>query len=174
MRHKAFVELLGQVKQLTPAQRKRVLGHLKDRELTTVPSSPAPLSVAAGCPHCGASDDRLGSWGQSHEAKRYRCRDCARTFNALTGTALAHLLKREQWTRYADALIEGVSLGEAARRCEIDTNTAFRWRHRFQRDAARHRAEHEAGIVKADETFFLEPFKGQRRLSRPARHRGGA
>lgn len=81
--------------------------------------------------------------------------------------------KREQWTRYADALIEGVSLRKAAQRCQIDKNTAFRWRHRFLHDAAGHRAEHEAGIVEADETFFLESFKGQRRLPRPARHRGG-
>jgi transposase-like protein len=83
------------------------------------------------------------------------------------------LRKREQWTRYAELLIEGVSLREAARRCQIDKNTAFLWRHRFLHDAAGHRAEHEAGIVEADETFFLESFKGQRRLPRPARHRGG-
>ena len=31
----------------------------------------------------------------------------------------------------------------------------------------------ESGIVQADETFFLESFKGQRRLPRPARKRGG-
>ena len=81
--------------------------------------------------------------------------------------------KREQWARYAEALIEGVSLREAARRCQVDKNTAFRWRHRFLHDAAGHRAEHESGIVEADETFFLESFKGQRCLPRPARRRGG-
>lgn len=173
MRHGAFVELLDQVKQLTPAQRKQLVGHLQGRAAASAPYSPAPLPAAAGCPHCGAADDRLGSWGQSHGLKRYRCRDCGRTFNALTGTALAHLRKREQWARYAQLLIEGASLREAARRCQIDKNTAFRWRHRFLHNAASHRAEHEAGIVEADETFFLESFKGQRRLPRPARHRGG-
>lgn len=40
--------------------------------------------------------------------------------------------------------------------------------------AAAHRAEHESGIVEADETFFLESFKGQRQLPRSARRRGGA
>ena len=29
------------------------------------------------------------------------------------------------------------------------------------------------GIVEADETYFLESFKGQRKLLRPARKRGG-
>lgn len=173
MRHVAFVELLDQVKHLTPAQRKQLIQHVMGREKSPAPSSPALLPTATACPHCGATDDRLGSWGQSHGLKRYRCRDCGRTFNALTGTALAHLRKREQWTRYAELLIEGVSLREASRRCQIDKNTAFRWRHRFLHDAAGHRAEREAGIVEVDETFFLESFKGQRHLPRLARHRGG-
>ena len=156
MRHTAFVEFVAQLKQLTPEQRKQLVRQLMGRESAPVPHATAPLPAPTVCPHCSAAVERLGSWGQSHGLKRYRCRDCGRTFNALTGTALAHLRKREQWTRYAEVLIEGVSLREAAHRCQIDKNTALRWRHRFLRDAAGHRAEHEAGIVEADETFFLE------------------
>ena len=156
MRHTAFVEFVAQLKQLTPEQRKQLVRQLMGRESAPAPRATAPLPAPTVCPHCSAAVERLGSWGQSHGLKRYRCRDCGRTFNALTGTALAHLRKREQWTRYAEVLIEGVSLREAAHRCQIDKNTALRWRHRFLRDAAGHRAEHEAGIVEADETFFLE------------------
>ena len=86
---------------------------------------------------------------------------------------MAHLRKREQWTPYAQALIEGVSVRRAAQRCGVNKNTAFLWRHRFLKAASAHRAEHEGGIVEADETFFLESFKGQRKLHRPARKRGG-
>ena len=50
---------------------------------------------------------------------------------------------------------------------------AFLWRHRFLKAAAEHRAGREHGIIEADETFFLESFKGQRKLLRPARRRGG-
>lgn len=90
MRHVAFIELLDQIKQLTPEQRKRLFRHLMGRELASAPCVPLPLPLpaATGCPHCGASDDRLGSWGQSHGFKRYRCRDCGRTFNALTGNGI--------------------------------------------------------------------------------------
>ena len=86
---------------------------------------------------------------------------------------LAHLRKREQWLRYAQALVQGVSVRQAAQCCGVDKNTAFRWRHRFLAAAATHRAAHESGIVEADETFFLESFKGQRRLPRYARQRAG-
>lgn len=173
MRHDAFVELLDRLKQLTPGQRKTLVRRLTTRQALVVSNTAAPLPAPTACPHCRASADRLGSWGKSHGLKRYRCKDCGRTFNALTGTSLAHLRKRNQWERYAEALIEGVSVREAAKRCGVDKNTAFLWRHRFLHYAAGHRAEHEAGIVEADETFFLESFKGQRRLPRKARHRGG-
>ena len=136
-----------------------------------------PLGGVAGrptaCPHCQASAESLHSWGSSHGLARYRCHACGRTCNPLSGTPLARLRKRDQWLRYGQALIDGVSVRAAACRCQIDKNTAFLWRHRFLQQVARHRATNESGIVEADETFFLESLKGQRRLPRPARHRGG-
>lgn len=173
MRHQAFIEWLGQIKELTAGQRKTLVQALNTRRVTAMPRPAVSLAEPTGCPCCHAPFGRLGTWGRSHGLRRYRCKDCGRTFNALTGTSLAHLRKREQWAGYAQALIEGVSVREAARRCGVDKNTAFLWRHRFLRAAAEHRATHEAGIVEADETFFLESFKGQRRLPRAARHRGG-
>lgn len=127
----------------------------------------------AACPHCQAIADCLHPWGRTHGLPRYRCHVCGRTCNPLSGTPLARLRKREEWLRYGQALIDGVSVRAAARCCRIDKNTAFLWRQRFLQQAARHRATHESGIVEADETFFLESFKGQRHLPRPARRRGG-
>lgn len=173
MRVKTFMQLLGQLKQLTPRQRKVLAHHLGSLSPAPAAVFPETIPIPEHCPHCQAQANQLGKWGHSHGLPRYRCKACGRTFNALTGTPLAHLRKREQWGRYSQALIEGISLREAAKRCGVDKNTAFLWRHRFLHQAAGHRAEHESGIVEADETFFLESFKGQRQLPRPARHRGG-
>ncbi len=74
---------------------------------------------------------------------------------------------------YAQALIDGLRIRKAAALCRINENTAFLWRHRFLTFANTHQAQHEEGIVEADETFFLESFKGQRHLPHPARKRGG-
>lgn len=173
MRRQEFAELLGRLGTLTPQQKAVVIRHLDMRRASEDIRVAGTLPEPIRCPHCAAPKASVLSWGQSHGFKRYRCKDCGRTFNALTGTPLAHLRKREQWEHYGQALIEGVSVREAARRCRIDKNTAFLWRHRFLHQTASHRAKHEAGIVEADETFFLESFKGQRHLPRPPRHRGG-
>ena len=173
MDHSDFVKLLSQLPSLSTKQRAQVREAL-DGLLGT--SATAVASVLQGpnvCPHCQAPGEQLRPWGHSHGLARMRCRACGKTCNALTGTPLAHLRKRERWLRNGQALIEGASVRQAAQGCGVDKNTAFRWRHRFLQAAAIHRPAHEGGIVEADETFFLESFKGQRKLPRPARKRGG-
>lgn len=174
MRKEAFSKYVKRLGLLTEHQRVVLAQALMVSHTGTVSGSLGKIGERpAACPHCQAGSDRLHPWGQSHGLPRYRCHACGRTCNPLSGTPLARLRKRDQWLRYAQALIDGVSVRAAARECRIDKNTAFRWRHRFLQQVARHRATHEGGIVEADETFFLESFKGQRCLPRPARRRGG-
>lgn len=95
------------------------------------------------CPHCQGA--HVQRWGHESGIQRYRCGHCHRTFNALTGSPLARLKCR----------------------------AAFRWRHRLLQRPAQEQDTELHNIVEADETYFLESFKGQRPLPRPARHRGG-
>ena len=115
----------------------------------------------------------VGSWGRACGLKRYRCRECRKSFNALTGTPLARLRKREAWKTYAQAVAESVSVRKAAQRTGVSVPTAFRWRHRFLSLAKDAKAKTVSGIVEADETFFLKSFKGARKMSRAPRKRGG-
>jgi transposase-like protein len=167
----AFQHWLAQVNQLS-AKQKSVL----QRALHEQPQQDmleGSLPDLHTCPHCAASAAQLAPWGWSRGLRRYRCRACRRTCNALTATGLAHLRKADYWQDYAQALINGLTVRKAARQCGISKNTAFLWRHRFLVQAAKHHDTREAGIVEADETFFLESFKGQRELPRPPRKRGG-
>ena len=174
-----FAKLLGQLAALSQRQRTQVRHTLDERERCGASPS-AAVSILASvlpgprtCPHCQAPAEQLRPWGRSHGLVRLRCQACGKTSNALTGTPLAHLRKREQWLRYAQALIEGVSVRQAAQRCGVDPSTAFRWRHRFLAAASSHRAAREGGIVEADETFFRQSCKGQRHLGRRAHQRAG-
>lgn len=64
MRHTAFVAFLAQIEQLTPAQRKRLLEHLKGRGSAAAPCAVVPLPAAHGCP---IAEPQLIAWG--HEVK---------------------------------------------------------------------------------------------------------
>jgi transposase-like protein len=123
------------------------------------------------CPYCQGTE--LYRWGKASELQRYRCRHCNRTFNALTGTALARIRHKDKWFDYEQAMVQGLSVRKAAISCGITKNTSFKWRHRFLRVPAIHQSNKMNGIVEADEMYFLESFKGQHHLPRAARKRGG-
>ena len=105
------------------------------------------------CPQCGS--DRVGKWGSANRLKRYRCTACKATFNALTGTSLAHLHKRELWGAHAQALVDGISLRKVADRLGVHLETAFNWRHRFLKAPKSVKPKELEGTVEADETYFL-------------------
>jgi transposase-like protein len=116
--------------------------------------------AAPHCPHCAAT--ALQRWGYASGLRRYRCKGCHKTFNALTGTSLARLRKKACWLAYGEALAKGMTLAQAAVHCGVHMTTSFRWRHRFLQAPA---ATQEAltGVVEADETFFRRSYKGSRR-----------
>ena len=129
---------------------------------------------AAGrrCPRCACV--RLHRHGQANGLQRYRCRECGRTFNDLSGTPLARLRMRAKWPDYLVALQAASPVRRAARDVGVHRNTAFRWRHRFLDRIKHDLPRHLTGIVEADEMFILESQKGARKLDRPPRKRGGA
>ena len=124
------------------------------------------------CPHCGKG--RIIRNGHSDGLQRYLCKDCRATFNALTGTPLAHLHLRGKWMQQAQALRDGLSLSQVQQRLGIARTTALRWRHRFLAAPKDIRARTLTGIAEADQTYVRRSAKGQRRaLARKARRRGG-
>lgn len=161
----AFATLLGQVGALSLSQREALLRVL---------SSPAPAPGAlldsrepdlVRCPHCDGA--QVSKWGTAHGLRRYRCRDCRRSFNALTGTPLARLRHKSVWLGFAAALQQTLSVRKSAKSCGVAVSTAFRWRHRFLAAPTACKPAQLSGIVEADETFFRRSYKGLRRWTAP-------
>jgi len=167
----AFVEQLG---DLSESQRQVVVAALKGKGSASDAIRVIERQFAAhpSCGHCG--ERSFGQWGTSGSGfKRYKCRCCGRTFTALTGTPLSGLHHRDRWVEYARAMVDGVSLRKAAKRCRIDLGTSFRWRHRFLTKPKGVKAKSVKGIVEADETFFRRSAKGSKTLvGRAPRKRG--
>ena len=171
MDHERFRDWFSRVDELTAAQRKELATVLSDPPEGVVSLVAIELGVddERRCPHCGAGG--AVSRGKARGLRRFRCKDCGKTFGALTGTALSGLHHKERWLAFGASLGAGETIKESAERCGIAPSTAHRWRHRFLA-AVRQAPDRLAGIVGADETFVLESRKGDRKLDRKPRRQG--
>lgn len=164
MDHGAFRTWLSAVDNLTVVQRteleKVLAGRPPGAAVTAVIE--ASLGEERRCPHCGHGESV--SRGKADGLQRFRCKKCRKSFNALTGTPLARLRKKERWLDFGQSLSEGETVVASAERCGVAVSTAFRWRHRFL--TAKGEIQTLTGIVEADEAFVLLSFKGSRAWER--------
>src|SRR5664279_2394105 len=114
------------------------------------------------CPRCGSHDIML--YGRDKNGRqRFKCRDCRRTYNILTGTPMARARKPEKWSAYLGYMADHKSIrGIVEAGIGLNHVTVWRWRHRFLRAAANDNAALLSGVIEADEVFFLRSFKGHR------------
>ena len=169
MRARELKRWLAEAERLTPAQQEQVLAKLQGQRSQGLVARLLSDRVPTKCPHC--SDTRIVRHGQAAGVQRFRCRGCGKTFNPLTGTAMAGLRYRNRWLHQAEAMEAGLSVRKAAARMGVHRTTAFRWRHRFLVVARETKDQHLGGVVEADEAYFLRSFKGQRQQL--AAHGGG-
>ena len=169
MHNKTFSKLLDQLKKLTPSQKEKLQSTLHhadaEEKVSTI------IDTVESCPHCNSKSHQ--KWGVRSNLQRYRCNECHKTFNALTGTPLARLRYKEVWMDFAQDVIESKTIRASAKHCGVHKDTTFRWRHRMLNNPKNLSVEHLHGIVEFDETYFLESQKGSRHLDREPRKRGG-
>ena len=174
MEHRKFKRRLAElVTELTLAQGRKLIDAISDRSAgnETQKLIDGRFQADLKCPHCQRR--RIHRHGMARGLRRYKCMGCTRTFNALTGTPLARLRKRDRWLKFAEALNASQTVRAAAARVGIDKSTSFRWRHRFLKAQKDPKDRQLNGIVEVDECFILASRKGERRLPRKARKRGG-
>ena len=176
-----FGKLLSAVRALTRGQIEGLMAAINqaapppepEPSWASVDDIEARFGAAPCCPHCRST--AVYKWGRANGLKRYRCKfkNCGKTFNALTGTPLAQLHKRELWGAHAQALVDGISLRKVAKQVKVNLTTAFRWRHRFLLTPKSLKPNVLKGTVEADETYFLYSEKGRAQHDRAPRKRGG-
>ena len=172
MDHGLFRGWLAQVDDLTVAQRLELEEVLAGRP----PRAAVTAAIEAGaddqrcCPHCGHR--KAVGCGRADGLQRFRCKGCGKSFNALTGTPLARLRKKECWLDFGQSLSEGETVVASAERCGVAVSTAFRWRHRFL--TCQEATPTLTGIVEADEAFVLLSYKGSRAWERAEKGLPGA
>ena len=103
---KGFQSWLSAASGLTRAQRREALAVLSGRSEGAASKAAIELGVdeARRCPHCAT--EGAVSRGMARGLRRYQCKGCGRTFNALSGTPLSGLHHKE-----ALAVVRGLACG---------------------------------------------------------------
>lgn len=173
MKAKEFSQLVAAVTTLTHYQRNQLIVVLnrENDSLRVHEIIESKFDAKHECPHCKNRD--LYHHGFANGLQRYRCKQCGKTFNALTKTPLARLRHKSKWLNYLDQMQASLTVRKSAKNIGVHRNTSFRWRHRFLKLISKERADKLHGITEADETYLLESDKGQRHLNRAPRKRGG-
>lgn len=173
-------ELLSTIK-LLPKEEQEQLVRSINKNLEDTPDSVAKMVEIKHnlqqkekfvCPHC--SSENIIGHGNYNGRKRYKCQTCSKTFNDLTGTAVSHIHKVDEWKSYITCVANNMTLREAAKQVGISLKTSFLWRHKIIgafKDMGCTKLE---GIIEGDETFFLYSEKGSKDIEgRKSRKRGG-
>jgi len=148
MDHDVFRAWLCEIDDVSADRRGELEAFLAER-------SPSAAVIAESrsderrCPHCGC--EGAVARGKAAGLRRFWCKGCVKTFNALTGTPLARLRMKARWLGFARSLSEGETWPPAPSGAGSRGSTALRWRRRFLR-SAKGAARTLRGIVEADET----------------------
>lgn len=173
MKNLSVLDILNEIDSFSLDEKKQLLTYIEektdDEKILNLVNFIA-IKVHT-CPHCGSQNIR--KFGTNNGLQRFDCKNCHKKYNALTGTPLAHLHKREQWLNMASALNDSISLDKTAERCNIVHSTAFRWRHKFLKNISQDMSKTLDGIVEADETYFPKSHKGKHDDDEKPRKRGG-
>ncbi len=133
-RTRTLPDLMKRIRALAPHQRDALRAALAADESSSSPTAGKQVSPSV-CPRCGAESPLR--YGRVRGEQRWRCVACKRTFGALAGTPLVGLRHKSEWQEFGKALSRGLTVAEAAIKCGIHRNTAFRWRRRLLSAPAR-------------------------------------
>lgn len=129
-----------------------------------------PAVFDGSCPHCGSKDSKKNGKYKEKNLQRYLCKSCSRSFTAMTGTAVHYIHRKEDFVAYADAILEGDTLVQAADRFGISEWTAHAWRHKYNQSfKSSGKDGYLHGNVQSDEFYVPHSEKGARGLENPRR-----
>lgn len=159
-----FFSLKEAIKSLLPKDRLSLLNYLEQQTKldgfleTDLIAIFRKQEKSSKCPHC--QSEKIGKWGNYKGRTRYKCTNCSKTFNELTGTAFHYLHNHQKALHYVAQMVSGKNLRTIAESCGISLKTSFDWRHKFMHALKNVDTPKLKGEVQADELFFPLSYKG--------------
>ena len=140
-------------------------------------------NINTSCPDCHSIN--ISKYGSNGNIRRFKCKDCGKTFTLFTGTILEKTkYPWEVWVEMVYWVLNDFTLDKIQENLEadfglygIDHKTVFHWVHKIIHALTEMPMPVLSGVVQIDETFFRESQIGSRYLfttikgeERTARH----
>lgn len=156
------------LERLTKSEKEQLLILLKE-DIGSTPQldkvkSNLNLNQKILCPNCH-SDDVYGH-GKYNGRKRYKCKQCSKTFNDFTGTAISGIKKVDKFQEYLELTLKSVTIRKAANELGVNVKTIFDWRHKLLSSISSVNGATFSGIVECDDKQLDVNEKGKRNLNR--------
>ena len=174
------IRIRAQFKVLPPDEKKAFIAYVRDylkaKSFGLHHLIKAKREEGIECPHCRNKDPKeIVRFGTRKGIQWYRCKPCGKTFSNVTGTLWSRTRKEfHVWAQFVQCMMDGHSIRKSAELCELNTRTAFMWRHKVLDALAQYHGSQPQmkGIVEADDTFFRLSYKGGKPIGRKAHRRG--
>lgn len=95
-------------------------------------------------------------------AVKYRCQECKKCYNILTGTSIHYIKKKDLWDRFIGLMIDSKSIRHIASELELSTKTVFEWRHKVLSSFEKIFVKDFSGSVELDPLYFRFNQKGRK------------
>lgn len=109
------------------------------------------------CPHCENSD--IYGHGIYRGRKRYKSKNCGKTFNDLTGTAISGIKKVDKFNEYLQLTIESHTIRKASELLGLNVKTIFDWRHKLLSSLFMVNGQVFSGIVECNDNSWMSARK---------------
>ncbi len=153
------LEIISQFKSLNYNQQRDLLAQLQNAL-----SSSRPILEhrnLTGCPYC-ESEKAYKHANYKNGGTRFKCTNCNKTYNELTGTSLHGIHKKEMWDGFIRLMLESKTIREISKELGIAKQTALDWRHKALSAFNDLYTKQFKGVVETDDTYFRFNEKGQR------------
>lgn len=149
------------------AYKKLIINQRKNNKIMKKMNLDNIESKSEKCPYCKCND--FIKFGSYNGVQRYKCKNnkCEKTFTKESNNPFRCSKKfKENWRKYYEVFIKGLTLRECAKVLNITLVTAFFWRHRFLHDLRiKNHIERIDSYVEFTKLVTTENFKGSRNLN---------
>ncbi len=118
--------------------------------------------VPTECPYMNCHSSNICNHGYKRENRRYRCKECNRTFTVPRLISYLHKSHENKFELFLECFINKLSLKRSSEICGISIDTAFTWRHKIL-NIITGKQTNEVKLFKdieIDEIYFKKNSKG--------------